>query len=392
MNDWQECSISELCTDIIDCVNKTAPLSPLPTPYRMLRTSDIRNGFINLENLNCVTEEVFTKWTRRGALQEGDVIFTREAPLGEAGIVREARNYFLGQRLVLYRANPAVCDNRFLLYWFLNPINKDGLKTRGVGSTVSHMRVPECERIKVTAPPLQIQHRIADILSAYDSLIETNQRQIKLLEEAAQRLYREWFVDLRFPGHEDVPVVDGVPEGWKKERLVDIAEVQYGYAFDGMLFNTDREGTPIVRIRNIPDGTTEDYTTERADDQYLVVNGDIVVGMDGEFHINSWSGQTAYLVQRTCRIRPKAPNMNGWLLWAIHEPIKYFEKTVVGATVAHLGKKHIDTITLLTGTEELYKPFQDMFEKRQTLLNQNRALSEARDRLLPKLMSGEIAV
>ena len=147
MKKWKEYVISELCTDIIDCVNKTAPISPIPTPYRMLRTSDIRDGFINLDGLNCVTEDVFAKWSRRGLLQEGDIIFTREAPLGEAGIVREAKDFFLGQRLILYRADPKVCDNRFLLYWFLNPINKEGLKTRGVGSTVTHMRDRKSTRL-----------------------------------------------------------------------------------------------------------------------------------------------------------------------------------------------------------------------------------------------------
>ena len=112
--------------------------------------------------------------------------------------------------------------------------------------------------------------------------------------------------------------------------------------------------------------------------------------MDGEFHINSWSGDKSYLVQRSCCFRPHNPKIKGWLLWAIHDPIKFFEKTVVGATVAHLGKKHIDTIELLTGPEKLYEPFQNLFCKRQTLLNQNRKLAESRDRLLPKLMNGEI--
>ncbi len=246
--------------------------------------------------------------------------------------------------------------------------------------------------IEIPLPPLETQHRIASILSAYDDLIENNQKQIKLLEEAAQRLYKEWFVDLRFPNYENTPVVDGVPEGWRRERVVDIADVQYGYAFDGSLFNSEKNGTPIIRIRNIPSGNTNDYTSEEADEQYLVSNGDIVVGMDGEFHINSWCGDTAYLVQRTCKFSPKNSSMKGWLLQAIYEPIKFFEKTVVGATVAHLGKKHIDTISLLVSPDELYKPFQMYYEKRQILLNQNRKLAEARDRLLPKLMSGELEV
>ena len=94
----------------------------------------------------------------------------------------------------------------------------------------------------------------------------------------------------------------------------------------------------------------------------------------------------------TCKFQPVKDAMKGWLLQAIYEPIKYFEKTVAGATVAHLGKKHIDTIELLTGPEEFYIPFNTLFEKRQLLLNQNRLLAEARDRLLPELMSGELEV
>lgn len=384
--------LKQLCSEIVDCVNKTAPTSDVPTPYKMLRTSDIREGKINLENLNCVTKEVYEKWTRRGKLQKGDVIFTREAPLGEVGLVREEKNYFLGQRLVLFRANDKICDGRFLMYSLLWHDNKQAIISKGVGSTVAHLRVPECENIEIKAPDLDIQHRIADILSAYDDLIENNQKQIKLLEEAAQRLYKEWFVDLHFPGHENTKIVDGVPEGWKKERLVDIAEIQYGYAFDGTLFNADKNGTPIIRIRNIPQAETMDYTTEHVSENYLVQNGDIIVGMDGEFHINAWAGNTAYLVQRVCCIRPKNTEIKGWLLQAIYEPIKFFERTVVGATVAHLGKKHLDSIYLLTSPEEFYEPFKTFFDKRLLLMNQNRKLREARDRLLPKLMSGEVEV
>ena len=107
---WETYKLKQLCSEIVDCVNKTAPTSDVPTPYKMLRTSDIRGGKINLENLNCVTKEVYEKWTRRGKLQKGDVIFTREAPLGEVGLVREEKNYFLGQRLVLFRSNDKICE------------------------------------------------------------------------------------------------------------------------------------------------------------------------------------------------------------------------------------------------------------------------------------------
>lgn len=283
-----------------------------------------------------------------------------------------------------------VSNVKFVKYAF--DILQRDCKKISQGTAQDNLSWKKLSTIKFPAPDIEIQDKIVSILSVYDDLIENNQKQIKLLEEAAQRLYKEWFVDLRFPGYEDVDVVDGVPEGWKKEKLIDIADVQYGFAFDGSLFNSQGKGTPIIRIRNIPSGTTSDYTTQEADDQYIVSNGDIVVGMDGEFHINSWSGKTAYLVQRTCKITPKKELMRGWLLQVIYGPIKFFEKTVVGATVAHLGKKHIDTIELLTGPDDLYAPFNDLFNKRQLLLNQNILLKEARDRLLPKLMNGEIKV
>lgn len=240
-------------------------------------------------------------------------------------------------------------------------------------------------------PSVTTQHRIATILSRYDTLIENYQKQIKLLEEAAQRLYKEWLVELRFPGHENTKMVDGLPEGWERKKLVDMVDVQYGYAFDGMKFNSDGDGMPILRIRNIPDGTTSDFTTEEAPANYIVHSGDIVVGMDGIFHINSWSGGDAYLVQRACSFRPKEEGIKGFIFQAIQEPIKFFEKTLVGATVAHLGKKHIDSIELVVpNNHKFFEAFQTMYIKRQGLLSQIRLLTEARDRLLPRLMGGEI--
>ena len=323
-----------------------------------------------------------------GVPESGDLLITTRGTYGIPYIYKDADCFYFADGNLTWLKD---FDNRliaeFLYYWILSYEGQKKINAIAKGTAQKAVPISLIKSIELTLPPVTVQRKIVDILSAYDNLIENNQKQIKLLEEAAQRLYKEWFVDLRFPGYEYTPIIDGVPEGWKKQRLVDIADVQYGYAFDGSLFNSTGNGMPIIRIRNIPDGFTEDFTTETADAQYIVKNGDIVVGMDGEFHINSWGGDDSYLVQRTCRIKPKNNNMNGWLLWAIYEPIKFFESTVVGATVAHLGKKHIDTILLLTAPDKFYEPFSALFDKRQTLINQNRKLSEARDRLLPKLMN-----
>lgn len=278
-------------------------------------------------------------------------------------------------------------DYNFIYYQLCTLYDKMvSLKSGGAQPNLNAGKLKELE---ISLPPLETQQKIAEILSAYDDLIENNRKQIKLLEEAAQKLYKEWFVKLNFPGHENVKIVDGVPEGWKKEKLINLVDVQYGYAFDGSKFNSEGNGKPIIRIRNIPQGTTDDFTTEQTTDDYIVHNGDIVVGMDGEFHINTWNQNDAYLVQRVCSFRPHNENMKGYILQAIYAPIKFFENTVVGATVAHLGKKHIDTIEVLTCNEEFYIPFQNMVRKRQTLLNQIQLLQSARDELLPKLMNGE---
>lgn len=331
---------------------------------------------------------------KNARVEIGDLLFARQSLVlegaGKCSIVMGVSQLTVFESHLIRVRLKDEANPLFYYYYFRSPFSP--IKSIVSQCAQAGIRGSDLQKLTVLFPPKDKQDKIADILGKYDDLIENNQKQIKLLEEAAQRLYKEWFVDLHFPGHEDVKVIDGVPEGWKKEKLIDIAEVQYGFAFDGAQFNDKGNGTPIIRIRNIPDGSTNDFTTEEADKKYLVSNGEIVVGMDGEFYINSWSGEKAYLVQRTCCLRPKDQKMKGWMLWAIYEPIKFFEKTVVGATVAHLGKKHIDTIKLLTAPDQYYVHFQNIFDRRQVLLNQNRKLSEARDRLLPKLMSGEIEV
>ena len=357
-------------------------------PY--LANVNVRWGDFDLDNLQEMKFE--DDEDERYGIKYGDLIICEGGEPGRCAIWKEQLpNMKIQKALHRLRVNEEM-DYRYVYYWFLLAGKQGALKQYYTGATIMHMPGQKLKEVVIDKPPLDVQRKIGDYLEAFDDLIENNQKQIKLLEEAAQRLYKEWFVDLRFPGYEDVEIVDGVPEGWKEEKLIDIANVQYGFAFDSSLFNSQGKGKQIIRIRNIPSGITDDYTTQEADEQYIVSNGDIVVGMDGEFHINSWCGKTAYLVQRTCKFIPKKELMRGWLLQAIYGPIKYFEQTLVGATVAHLGKKHIDTIELLTGPDELYIPFKTLFDKRQLLLNQNILLSEARDRLLPKLMSGEIEV
>lgn len=353
---------------------------------------DLLDGKI-IENSIARVEEIHVERLSRYKIKKGDIIYSRRGDVGRCAFAGEKEaGWLCGTGCLCVTIDVNKANAKFVFYQLQLAEIIGWVKNHAVGSTMLNLNTNILENIPVNIPDLCIQNRIVDILSAYDDLIENNKKQIKLLEEMAQRLYKEWFVDLHFPGYENVKIVDGVPEEWRKEKLINLCDVQYGYAFDGSLFNDKSEGTPIIRIRDIPVGYSTDYTTEQADERYVVENGEIVVGMDGEFHINSWSGEDSYLVQRVCCFRPHDEIIKGWLLWALYEPIKYFEKTVVGATVSHLGKKHIDTIELLKAPRKLYVPFNIFFEKRQLLLNQNQKLFEARDRLLPKFMNGEIEV
>lgn len=382
---WETYKLKQLCSEIVDCVNKTAPTSDVPTPYKMLRTSDIRDGKINLENLNCVTKEVYEKWTRRGKLQKGDVIFTREAPLGEVGLVREEKNYFLGQRLVLFRSNDKICDGRFLMYSLLWHDNKQAIISKGVGSTVAHLRVPECENIEIKAPDLDIQHRIVDILSAYDDLIENNQRQIKLLEEAAQRLYKEWFVNLRFPGHENTKIVDGVPEGWHRGTVGQIAEFKRGRTIT----------KAQVKGGNVPvvaGGLEPAYYHNVANTKAPVITisaSGANAGFVRLYGVDVFASDCSFV-----------DGLGTESLFFVYEFLKESKVSIdqlqKGSAQPHVYAKDINAMKITIPEKEYLERFDRytkvLFDKIKTLQGQNERLKIARDLLLPKLMSGEVEV
>lgn len=391
---WEKTRIGDHCTVTSSKRFRLSERSDTGIPFLCAKEIIQKEGGEEVTECDFIREEAYEQVKRKfGVPTPGDLLITTRGTYGVPYIYKNTDCfYFADGNLTWLKNFDSYLLSDYLYYWVKSYEGQSKITAIAKGTAQKAVPILSIESLEINLPPLDVQKKITSILRKYDDLIRNNQKQIKLLEEAAQRLYKEWFVDLRFPGYENTKIVDGVPEGWKREHLVDLVDVQYGYAFDGSLFNTSKKGMPIVRIRNIPDGSTNDYTTETADSQYIVHNSDILVGMDGEFHINSWSGPDAYLVQRTCSFRPKNLSMKGYLLQAIQEPIKYFESTVVGATVAHLGKKHIDTITVLTCPDRMYEPFQLYFEKRQLLLNQNWLLAETRNRLLPKLMNGEVEI
>lgn len=163
---WPTVSIQDVCELIVDCVNRTAPLSEVETPYKMVRTSNVRHGRVDLTNVRYVDRATFDRWNRRAKPRVGDVLLTREAPVGEVGIVAELDEIFLGQRLMLYRTLPTAMLPEFLLYSFMDPFLEDQFEANGSGSTVKHLPLPACRSFELRLPPIALQTEFSRRLKA----------------------------------------------------------------------------------------------------------------------------------------------------------------------------------------------------------------------------------
>jgi type I restriction enzyme, S subunit len=185
------------------------------------------DGRLDLSEIRHISEEEFPRWTRRVEPRAGDIVFTYEATLNRYAIIPEGFRGCLGRRLALIRPDESKVDKRFLFYSFFSDEWRQTIANNTlIGSTVDRIPLTNFPEFPIRLPPLPTQRKIAGILSAYDDLIENNTRRIAILEEMAQRLYQEWFVHFRYPGHEDVPLVDSelgpIPEGWEVKRLGEI--------------------------------------------------------------------------------------------------------------------------------------------------------------------------
>ena len=453
-NEWQERSISELCSLIVDCVNKTAPKVEYKTPYKMLRTTNIRHGLVNLQDCQYVEKDVFEKWTRRASVLKGDIILTREAPLGEVGRVGADDSVFLGQRLMQYRANEKILDSRFLLYSFLSPYLQQQFKIHeGTGSVVSHIRVPDCLKFKLKLPPLPEQKAIAHILCSLDDKIELNRQMNATLEAMAQALFKSWFVDfdpvidnalaagnpipdeleakaaarqalgdVRKPLPEDIrslfpnafvftEEMGWIPEGWEISSLKDVSLVKGGYAFKSKDFTFS--GSPVIKIKNI----NSDRTVDINDVQYIpdsIANkaksfwlhtGDLLMAMTGatvgKFGLLTTIKDEHYLLnQRVAKFFPLT-NLSKkiWFVYCcLNQEITtdYITNIAHGSAQPNISGDAIMTAKIIFPTSNLIRLFDEnvdsIFSKMLKNNQQAYSLIQLRDTLLPKLLSGELRI
>jgi len=194
---WEAKRIEDVCEAIIDCINKTASTIDDPSPFKMIRTTNVRNGYVNLDSVKYVTEDTYRQWTRRQLPKKGDVLLTREAPMGEVGMLLTDDQVFLGQRIVSYRTDSNKLNNKFLLYALQSNDLQRQIKAFASGSTVQHMRVPDTKNLRIAIPSLSVQKQVVqnlDVLLFQAQRLEAiYQQKLAALNELKQSILQKAF-------------------------------------------------------------------------------------------------------------------------------------------------------------------------------------------------------
>jgi type I restriction enzyme S subunit len=362
---------------------------------------------INLEGIARISEEDCTRLSRH-IMEEGDIVFSRRGDVTRRAIITsQEAGYLCGTGCLLIRLKHPRIDNRFVSLFFSLPQFKEYIVQKAVGATMPNLNTGILKRIPLVMPVFETQKRIVDVLSAYDDLIENNRRRMVLLEESARLLYQEWFVRLRFPGHEHVRIVKGLPEGWKTGHFSEFVDYLEG---PGLLNRQYRdEGIPFLNIRTIKDDDI-DFTKV----QYLQ-EGEVEAKykhflLAEDDHVVSSSGTLGRVVTiRAChipvmlntsliRMRPRS-YLSKWFIKAYLKHGDYADQVTsmaTGAAQLNYGPSHLAKLHFKVPTPQLAALYDEFvapcYTQIKTLLDVNLKLRTARDLLLPRLMSGEVAV
>lgn len=408
---------------MFDCMTTIGEIAdifdgPHATPKKIkkgayfLSISSLDRGRLDLSKSAFVSENDFRKWTKRVTPKKGDLLFSYETRLGEAALMPDGIRACLGRRMGLLRPKINKVIPEYLLYAYLSPYFQQVIASNTItGATVDRIALNEMASFEIRIPSLKEQKKVAGLLQAIDAKIELNNRINAELEAMAKTLYDYWFVQFDFPDENGKPYKSSggkmvynetlkreIPEGWTVNHLFDAVDVQYGFPFSTKQFTDEVTDIPVVRIRDILDNTISLYSSEITDDKYRLQPNDLLIGMDGNFHMNFWDKDGAYLNQRCVRLRaPKSSRISNFQIYFELMPfIKLRERVVSRTTVGHLSDKDFKSLYLLSPSENSSFNSKGLFDKTLDKIITNRLeiqqLTQLRDWLLPMLMNGQVTV
>lgn len=408
MSEWKKVKLKDVAINITDgkhgdCKDQRG------SGYFFVSCKDVYDGEIHYENARQITKEDFEDTDKRTKLAPDDILITNSGTIGRMAFVKDqlsTRKTTFQKSVAIVKPDSSKVFPLYLYYLLQSKVGEFVNSSNGAAQKnllLSTMR--DFDLDVLNSIPYQI--RIATILSRYDSLIENYQKQIKLLEEAAQRLYKEWFVDLRFPGHENVKMVDGLPKGWEKKQINDVCVSISSGSTPSRNIKSYWENGNIkwVKTKELQDGwilDTEEYITQEGynnSSTKLFPTNTVLMAI----YASPTLGRLGILATECCcnqaalgLIADEKQISWQWLFLKLYELRDDFNSIARGAGQQNISgivvKKTIIAVPEKPIIDAFTSVVSKFFEKQKSLSAQIRLLTEARDRLLPKLMGGEMDV
>lgn len=401
--------LADICEAVVDCEHKTAPAGD--GFAFAVGTKAMKGGRLVLESARPVSEETYGSWTRRMRPVPGDLILAREAPVGDVVRVPESPRICLGQRTVLIRPDESQVLSRFLHYWLLGPDAQGVMRAQTGGATVGHLNVGDIRKLDVGPMPTDPRHQAAtaNLLGSIDDLIENNRRRVEVLEEMARAIYREWFVDFRYPGQEDVPLVDSalgpIPEGWVVGKVDQLcSRVQAGAtprrstpefwaepSVDWYKTGDLTDGVLLGSSEQLSDAGLEAGRTFDPETILMAIYGSPTVGRLGLLTSKASANQAALGLVAD----PDACTTE--YLWFVLESLRgHLNQIAQGAAQQNVSKEKVIGCDVVIPPREVVKSFTlraaPCWRLSHELARQAAALESLRDLLLPRLVTGQIDV
>ena len=341
---------------------------------------------------------------RKGKLQRDDVVLTTRGTIGNTAFFNSSVIYDhmrINSGMVILRCNKNKISPAYLYYFLRSPHFHRQVHSLRSGVAQPQLPIRDMKHIKIPLPRLSIQLSIASALSAYDDLIENNRRRIQLLEQAVRLLYKEWFVHLRFPGHEHVKIKDGVPEGWTSGVIGDLGEIVTGKTPSKKMASYYGDDIPFIKTpdmhgNSVVTKTEENLSDEGASSQAtkMLPPRSILVSCIGTVGIVALNASVAQTNQQINAIIPRTNSLRYWSFFMAETLRPLLEGVGGGATMPNINKSKFSAIPVVIPSQQILDQFSsavasniDQIEQLTVIDDQ---LARARDLLLPKLMNGEI--
>ena len=397
---WKKAKLSECCQSISDGDHQAPPKSNKGIPF--VTISNIKDNSFDFTNCMHVPQSYYDNLLAKRKPQKGDILYSVVGSFGIPVLMKENVKFTFQRHIAILRPNPHIVEPAYMYYSMLSKAFFLQADAAAIGAAQRTISLSSLQNLTINLPDLPTQRRIASILSAYDDLIENNRRQIKLLEEAAQRLYREWFVELRFPGHESVKVVDGVPEGWMKGTVDNIVKLLSGYPFKSSEYVSSGKYR-LITIKNVKDGEFSpdnvdyiDQLPDKVPSHCILTEGDILLSLTGNIgRVCIVNGYNYLLNQRVAKLQTLHPAY-AYCMFRSKEMLNKMTALSNGVAQQNLSPIRAEKIRILIPSSNLLFQFKIIVEPiiSQIILlnNQITFACEARDRLLPELMDGEMEV